>query len=179
MKLHFLPLSLALALTITSVRAQQRPVKPAPTPTKPQPTAAKPQPSLALPTAEPAASTAPLPPAPFPSETNDLGCRVLTGRVTNQLNQPLTGATVIVRLPNTKGLSIDPSITNAEGQYMVSSKLPIPRNAVLEISAGGYNVFALPLANCQPVEASLEPLPGTRFKNDGRIKKTSASGKIH
>jgi hypothetical protein len=165
MKILFLPLSLALALTVISAQAQQRP--------------AKPQPAPAHPATEPAASVAPLPPASAAPESNDLGCRVLTGRVTNQLNQPLTGASVVVRLPNTKGISIDPSITNAEGQYMVSSRQPIPRNAVLEISAGGYNVFALPLTNCQPVEASLEPLPGTRFKNDGRIKKTSVSGKIH
>lgn len=78
-----------------------------------------------------------------------------------------------------KGFNTDAFITNAEGQYIVTSKLPIPRNTMLEITAGGYNIFTLPLENCRPIDAALEPLPGTRFKSNGRIKKTSASGKIH
>ncbi len=88
------------------------------------------------------------------------------------------GATVMLRT-GSKSFKIEPAITNAEGQYLLISKQPIPLNTVLELSAGGYNTFSQPLANCQPLEASLEPLPGTRFKNNGRIKKTSASGKIH
>ena len=117
-------------------------------------------------------------PAPTQPNPNELTCQVLTGRVTNSSNQPLTGATVILR-SRTKGFNVEPSITNAEGEYLLNSKQPIPVNTVLEISAGGYTTFAQPLANCQPIEASLETLPGTRFKSDGRIKKTSASGKIH
>lgn len=166
MKRYFL-LILTTALTATSGRAQQRNAKPQPAPAAPAPAAKL------------AASPAPLSAPPAPSEADELACHVLTGRVTDQLDHPLTGATVIVRSRNAKGFNLEPSITNSEGQYMVSAKQPIPRNAVLEISAGGYTTLSLPLANCQSVEARLEPLPGTRFKNDGRIKKTSASGKIH
>ncbi|MBF9221439.1 carboxypeptidase-like regulatory domain-containing protein [Hymenobacter ruricola] len=160
---------MALSLAAGSVQAQQRPPRGA----TPPPAQPAPAPPAATPTA-----SAELP-APTPPDAEELGCRVLTGRVTDQLNHPLTGATVLVRTRTTRGFNIEPSITNSEGQYMLSAKQPIPRNAVLEISAGGYTTFAQPLANCQPVDASLEPLPGTRFKNDGRIKKTSASGKIH
>jgi hypothetical protein len=116
--------------------------------------------------------------APAPTPANELECRVLTGRVTDAMNHPLTGATVMLR-SRTKGFNADAFITNAEGQYIVTSKQPIPRNTMLEITAGGYNTFTLPLENCRPIDAALEPLPGTRFKSDGRIKKTSASGKIH
>jgi hypothetical protein len=115
---------------------------------------------------------------PPPTPTNELECRILTGRVTDAMNHPLTGATVMLR-SRTKGFNADAFITNAEGQYIVTSKQPIPRNTMLEITAGGYNTFTLPLENCRPIDAALEPLPGTRFKSDGRIKKTSASGKIH
>jgi hypothetical protein len=115
---------------------------------------------------------------PAPTSPNELECRVLTGRVTDAMNHPLTGATVMLRSRN-KGFNADAFITNAEGQYIVTSKQPIPRNTMLEISAGGYSTYVLPLENCRPIDAALEPLPGTRFKSDGRIKKTSASGKIH
>ncbi|GAB3572720.1 hypothetical protein GCM10027345_04360 [Hymenobacter daeguensis] len=113
-----------------------------------------------------------------PNSPNELDCRVLTGRVTDAMNHPLMGATIMLR-SRSKGFNADAFITNAEGQYIVTSKQPIPRNTVLEISAGGYNTYVLPLENCRPVDAALEPLPGTRFKSDGRIKKTSATGKIH
>lgn len=161
---HLLFLILAFPMAGISAQAQQR--------------GATPQPAQSVPTPTRSTASAELP-APAPPEADELGCRVLTGRVTDQLNHPLTGATVIVRTRNAKGSNTEPSITNSEGQYIVSAKQPIPRNAALEISAGGYTTLSLPLANCQPVEARLEPLPGTRFKNDGRIKKTSASGKIH
>lgn len=113
-----------------------------------------------------------------PASSDELECRVLTGRVADAMGHPLTGATVMLR-SRTKGFNVEAFITNAEGQYIVTSKQPIPRNTMLEISAGGYSTYVLPLENCRPIEASLEPLPGTRFKSDGRIKKTSASGKIH
>ena len=109
---------------------------------------------------------------------DELSCHTLTGRVTNHANEPLTGATVMLR-SRTRSFSAEACITNAEGEYLLTSKQPIPRNTVLEISAGGYNTFAQPLSNCTFIEASLEPLPGTRFKSDGRIKKTKATGKIH
>jgi hypothetical protein len=163
---HLLLLILTLPTAAFSAHAQQRGAAP-------QPAQSAPLPALAKPTA--AAET----PAPASPAADELGCRVLTGRVTDQLNHPLTGATVIVRTRNSRASNIEPSITNSDGQYMLSSKQPIPRNAVLEISAGGYTTYTLALDNCQSIEASLEPLPGTRFKNDGRIKKTSASGKIH
>jgi hypothetical protein len=169
--MKFFPLlALASLLAAGTTHAQQRT-----SPAKPTPTGAMPA---------PAASAAPAPvapaetPAPPPAPSNELECRVLTGRVTDGLDHPLMGATVMLR-SRTKGFNVDAFITNAEGQYIVTSKQPIPRNTMLEISAGGYNTFALPLENCRPVDAALEPLPGTRFKSDGRIKKTSASGKIH
>ncbi|MBO2011687.1 carboxypeptidase-like regulatory domain-containing protein [Hymenobacter negativus] len=162
--------ALALFLTAGTAHAQQRPATSAPMPT---------------PMPAPVVTPAPLPapdvqevPSQTPASANELECRVLTGRVTDMFDHPLTGATVMLR-SHTKGFSVDAFITNAEGKYIVTSKQPIPRNTMLEITAGGYNTFVLPLENCRPIEASLEPLPGTRFKNDGRIKKTSASGKIH
>ena len=166
-------LALASLLTAGTTHAQQRPAKPA---------VAAPTPALSTPPAAaqaaPVQTPVPAAPTPPPPPSTELECRVLTGRVTDALDHPLMGATVMLR-SRTKGFNVDAFITNAEGQYIVTSKQPIPRNTMLEISAGGYNTFALPLENCRPIDAALEPLPGTRFKNDGRIKKTSASGKIH
>ena len=139
--------------------------------TIPQPQAATPVSSSTSPTAI-AQNEAPTP------ATDELACRVLTGRVTDAFDHPLTGVTVMLR-GRTKAFSADACITNAEGEFMINSKQPIPLNTMLEVSAGGYNTFTVPLTNCKPVDATLEPLPGTRFKSDGRIKKTSASGKIH
>lgn len=162
---------LALVLTTGTAYAQQR----ATAPTLAPPAAPATVKAAAAPTA--VKQEAPVQtPAPVPA--NELECRVLTGRVTDAMDHPLTGATVMLR-SRTKGFNADAFITNAEGQYIVTSKQPIPRNTMLEITAGGYNTFTLPLENCRPVDAALEPLPGTRFKSDGRIKKTSASGKIH
>jgi hypothetical protein len=162
MKLVFL---LTLALAAGTANAQQRAPIATPVPPATTPAAAKPE---AVAETATAPSTSP----------NELECRVLTGRVTDAMNHPLTGATVMLR-SRTKGFNADAFITNAEGQYIVTSKQPIPRNTMLEISAGGYSTYVLPLENCRPIDAALEPLPGTRFKSDGRIKKTSASGKIH
>ncbi len=166
--------ALASLLAAGTTHAQQRTSSPKPAAPAPTPTLSAPEASAQAAPAQPAAP-APAPPAP---PSNELECRVLTGRVTDALNHPLTGATVMLR-SRTKGFSVDAFITNAEGQYIVTSKQPIPRNTLLEISAGGYSTFVLPLENCRPIDAALEPLPGTRFKSDGRIKKTSASGKIH
>lgn len=173
-------LTLALLLIATGLHAQQ-PVatnsaksasaKPVAVPAPPKSAISVQANPVTQPVA-PAQSTAPASP-------DELGCNVLTGRVTDMYDHPLMGASVVLRSRNSKSFNTDAFITNAEGQYMVSSKQPIPRNTVLEITAGGYTSFAFPLTNCQPIDASLEPLPGTRFKSDGRIKKTSASGKIH
>ena len=114
--------------------------------------------------------------APVPASA-ELDCRVLTGRVTDRFAYPLTGVSVMLR-SRTQAFSTEAFITNAEGQYIVTAKQGIPRNAVLKITAAGYNSIELPLANCQPQEVTLEPLPGTRFKADGRIKKTAATGKV-
>lgn len=106
-----------------------------------------------------------------------LECTTLSGRVTDALAYPLTGATIILRTRD-NSLSPDAFSTNAEGRYLVTSKKPIPRGAVLLISAAGYTSHEQPLTSCKPVEVTLEPLPGTKFKSNGRIKKTSNTGKI-
>jgi hypothetical protein len=98
--------------------------------------------------------------------------------VSDKFNNPLTGASVMLRSP-TKARITDAFITNAEGKFMVSSKQPILRTMVLEITAAGFTMVEFPLTNCQPIDATLEPLPGTRFKSDGRIKRTTVTGKIH
>ena len=156
-------LAAALLLVAGTAQGQQRATVPAPTPPAPSSLPAKPE---------------SLPPPQAAAPSNELDCHVITGRVTDALNNPLTGATVMLR-SRTKGYSTDAFITNSEGQYVAASKQPILRGTVLEISAGGYTTFSFPLENCKPIDAALEPLPGTRFKSDGRIKKTSATGKIH
>jgi hypothetical protein len=116
-------------------------------------------------TPEPAAAT----PAQEPAA---LECPALTGIVTDENQQPLTGATVVVQGIN------DAFSTNSQGQYIITSKKPIPQAAHLQISAGGYETHKLVLTSCQPPAVALKLLPGTRFKRDGRIKKTTSTGKI-
>ncbi|GAB2962140.1 hypothetical protein GCM10027048_33160 [Hymenobacter coalescens] len=111
------------------------------------------------------------------TEPAALECTTLTGRVSDKFDYPLTGATVMLR-GRGSGFSTDAFSTNAEGRYLVTSKKPIPRDAVLQITAAGYTSLEQPLANCKPLDVTLEPLPGTKFKSDGRIKKTSNTGKI-
>ncbi|RAK67968.1 carboxypeptidase-like regulatory domain-containing protein [Hymenobacter edaphi] len=112
-----------------------------------------------------------------PAAPATLECATLTGRVTDAFAYPLTGATVMLRSRD-KAFVTDAFSTNAEGRYLVTSKKPIPRDVVLLITAAGYTSLEQPLANCQPLDVTLEPLPGTKFKSDGRIKKTSNTGKI-
>lgn len=134
---------------------------------------------LLVTTAVHAQQTTPTAPStPAQNQSDALSCLVLTGRVTDQFAYPLTGATIMLRSPN-KGYNPDAFGTNAEGYYMVTSKQPIPRNTIMEIRAAGYNSQELPLTNCQPLDITLAPLEGTRFKSDGRIKKTRVTGKIH
>ncbi|GAA4391449.1 carboxypeptidase-like regulatory domain-containing protein [Hymenobacter koreensis] len=106
-----------------------------------------------------------------------LECNTLVGRVTDVFDYPLTGATVMLRGRN-NSFSTDAFSTNSDGRYLITSKKPIPRNTVLQVTAGGYNSVEQPLANCKPLDISLELLPGTKLKSDGRIKKTSSTGKI-
>ena len=157
-------LTLGLLLLATTTQAQQ-------------PNAAKPKPAQAAMVPLPAKPEAQ---ATMPGQPSELSCRILTGRVTDKFAYPLMGATVMLRRSGgNKPGTTDAFSTNAEGQYMLTSKQPIPRNTVLEITAAGYTSLEVPLVNCQPLDVTLEPLPGTRFKSDGRIKKTKLSGKIH
>ncbi|UOQ54344.1 carboxypeptidase-like regulatory domain-containing protein [Hymenobacter cellulosivorans] len=107
-----------------------------------------------------------------PTPAASLECSVLTGVVTDENQRPLTGATVVIIGVN------DAFSTNSEGQYIVSSRKPLPQNAQLQISAGGYETQKLVPSSCQLPTVSLKLLPGTRFKRDGRIKKTTSTGKV-
>ncbi|MCB2380062.1 carboxypeptidase-like regulatory domain-containing protein [Hymenobacter sp. BT635] len=109
---------------------------------------------------------------PVSTPDQPLPCQSLSGIVTDEKQQPLTGATVVVQ-----GIQ-DAYSTNSEGQYIVTSKKTIPLNAQLQISAAGYETQKLVLSGCQPPAVTLKLLPGTRFKRDGRIKKTTSTGKI-
>lgn len=113
---------------------------------------------------------------PTPATADNLSCQVLTGRVTDRFAYPLVGASLTLRSPGKKGISLDASITNGEGRYIITTKQPIPRTTVLEVSAAGYDTLEVPLPNCQPQDITLELLPGTVFKANGRIKRTSRSG---
>ena len=93
-------------------------------------------------------------------------------RVTDENQQPLTGATVVV-----PGIN-DAYITNSEGRYIITPRKPMPQPVHLQISAAGYETQKLVLKACQPQAVALKTLPGTRFKRDGRIKKTTSTGKI-
>ena len=113
-----------------------------------------------------------------PNQPDEFSCHVLTGRVTDQFAYPLTGATIMLRNPG-KGYNPDAFSTNAEGNYIITSKQPIPRNTIIAVTAAGYSSQELPLTDCKPLDVTLVPLEGTRFKADGRIKKTRVTGKIH
>lgn len=115
------------------------------------------------------AGAAPAPADPAPPV---LECQTLTGVVTDEKQQPLTGATVVVQ-----GIQ-DAFSTNSQGQYIITTRKPIPQAVHLQISAAGYSTQKLVLKGCQPPDVALQTLPGTRFKRDGRIKKTSSTGKI-
>ena len=116
------------------------------------------------------------PPAAAPSPT-ELECRVLTGRVTDPLAYPLTGATIILRSPG-KGFSPDAFSTNSEGHYIITSKQPIPRNTLMEISAVGYATLQLPLISCKPLDLTMMPLVDTSHKGKPRHKKAPSNGKV-
>ena len=118
----------------------------------------------------------PAPTAAAPASADELSCRVLTGRVTDQFAYPLTGATIMLRTPG-KGFSPEAFSTNAEGHYIITSRQPISRNTVLEITAVGYSTLELPLADCKPLDITLVPMVDVRYKAS-RAKKVRTSGKV-
>ncbi|UYZ62031.1 carboxypeptidase-like regulatory domain-containing protein [Hymenobacter weizhouensis] len=97
-------------------------------------------------------------------------CPTVTGRILDQNGQPLVGATVLV-----KG-TLNVHTTNSEGQYVMRG--PVTTGATLAVSAAGYSALDIPLTTCQISDISLTLLPGTRLRNNGRIKRTTATGKI-
>ncbi|KUG09948.1 carboxypeptidase-like regulatory domain-containing protein [Solirubrum puertoriconensis] len=108
-----------------------------------------------------------------PATPPTLPCDTLLGRVTNLFDEPLTGATVML------AGTTNASSTNSEGRFILASRSAIQRGAMLQVSAAGYSSVELPLINCNALDVSLELLPGTRLRSDGRIKKTSKTGKVH
>ncbi|MCI1189202.1 carboxypeptidase-like regulatory domain-containing protein [Hymenobacter sp. DH14] len=116
----------------------------------------------------------PAAPATLPTE---LECRVLTGRVTDPFAYPLTGATIMLRIPG-QGFSPDAFSTNSEGHYIITAKQAIPRNTVMEVTAVGYATLELPLINCKPLDLTMMPLVSTSYKGKPRNKKPSGSGKV-
>ncbi len=120
------------------------------------------------------AATPPVPPAAAPAD--NLSCQVLTGRVTDEFAYPLSGATIILRAPG-KGFSLDAFSTNSEGHYIITSKQPISRNTVMEISAVGYNLLELPLTSCTPLDLTLIPLVSNHSKVKIRSKKSGGSSR--
>ncbi|OON68215.1 carboxypeptidase-like regulatory domain-containing protein [Hymenobacter sp. CRA2] len=130
------------------------------------------------PSVTPAAATgAPAEVAATPAAPATLECNTLSGRVADAFDYPLTGATVMLRTRD-QVFSVDAFSTNGDGRYLITSKKPIPRDAVLQVSAAGYTSVEQPLSSCKPLDISLELLPGTKFKSDGRIKKTATAGKV-
>ncbi|MCR5887919.1 carboxypeptidase-like regulatory domain-containing protein [Hymenobacter sp. J193] len=60
-------------------------------------------------------------PEPVAASSQAVGCPIVTGTVTDEDNNPLTGATVQV-----PGL-MDAFITNSEGHYMIMTKAPLQK----------------------------------------------------
>ncbi|MDQ2794431.1 MAG: carboxypeptidase-like regulatory domain-containing protein [Bacteroidota bacterium] len=114
--------------------------------------------------------------APAPPSTA-LDCQVLTGRVTDPFAYPLTGATIMLRSPG-QGFSLDVFSTNAEGHYMITSKLAIPRNTVMEVTAVGYAPLELALTSCTPLDLTMMPLKPMKYKVKSRNKKNQNDGKV-
>lgn len=103
-------------------------------------------------------------------EPQPSACPTVTGRILDQNQQPLVGATVLV-----KG-TMTVHTTNSEGQYVMQG--PVAQGARIAVSAAGYSALEFQLATCQQPDISLTLLPGTKLKNNGRIKRTTATGKI-
>ncbi|WP_022821763.1 carboxypeptidase-like regulatory domain-containing protein [Hymenobacter norwichensis] len=100
-------------------------------------------------------------------------CESLTGLITDENYKPLTGATLQLQGIN------DAFSTNSEGRYIIMlNKRPIPFPTRLKVSAAGYETQEFALNTCKPTDVSLRLVPGTIFKRDGRIKKTTSTGKI-
>lgn len=117
-----------------------------------------------------------LPAANAAKPAEELECRVLTGRITDPFAYPLTGATIMLRSPG-KGLSPEAFGTNSEGHYIITSKLPIPRNTIMEVTAVGYTTLELALTNCRPLDLTLTPLEAG-YKPKSRGKKLPNSSRV-
>ena len=101
------------------------------------------------------------------------GCESLLGLITDENYKPLTGATIQLQGIN------DAFSTNSEGRYMiVLNKRLIPFPIRMKVSAAGYETQEFALSSCKPTDVALRLVPGTIFKRDGRIKKTTSTGKI-
>lgn len=124
----------------------------------------------------PRADTSATPAAKGPVQAAELGCTVLTGRVTDPFAYPLTGATIMLRPPG-KGFSPDAFSTNAEGHYIITTKQALARNTIMEVTAPGYSTLALPLTNCQPLDLTLTPLAAPPYKAAGRSRKAQPANR--
>ena len=109
--------------------------------------------------------------------TDELECRVLTGRITDPFANPLTGATIMLRSPN-RGFNPEAFGTNSEGHYIITLKQAIPRNTVMEVTAVGYTTLEVSLANCRPLDLTLTPLASTNYKFKSKTKKGKSSSKV-
>ncbi|MCC2545938.1 carboxypeptidase-like regulatory domain-containing protein [Hymenobacter sp. BT175] len=110
--------------------------------------------------APPAASTAGL----EKGTPGGIACPYFMGVVLDGHNVPVVGATVGVK--GTKTLIS----TNGEGRYVIELPGTDSRPSTLQVSAGGYQSREIHLQDCQSLTISLEPLPGTRIKQRGRLK---------
>ncbi|OON68220.1 carboxypeptidase-like regulatory domain-containing protein [Hymenobacter sp. CRA2] len=94
---------------------------------------------------------------------------VLQGQVLTEDSRPLPGATI--RVASNKQVYI----TNSEGYFSFTSPQPAEE---VQVSLAGYDETKAQLRRGPVTPISLKLLPGTRFKADGRIKKTDSTGKI-
>ena len=111
-------------------------------------------------------------PATFarPDQQQPSVCPTVTGRILDQNQQPLVGATVQVQG------TLTVHTTNSEGFYVLRG--PVAQGTRLTVGAAGYSALEFQLATCQQPDISLTLLPGTKLKNNGRIKRTTATGKV-
>ena len=101
---------------------------------------------------------------------------MLSGRVTDPVAYPLTGATIMLRSPG-QGFSPDAFSTNSEGHYIITARQAIPRNTMMEITAVGYATLELPITSCKPLDLTMMPLI-SGYKVKSRAKKPRSSGKV-
>lgn len=90
-----------------------------------------------------------------------LRCATITGRIVDEKNEPMVGATVML-----KGSYANIYITNSQGFYVL--KAPVTANSILFISSAGYRDKEIGILDCTPLTVNLDPLPGTRIKQNGK-----------